>query len=466
MKKIALVFICCIPFFVYAQKQNNRWYFGNHVGIDFNSGSPVVDTLGRMSSFEGTAVISDSGGNLLFYTNGGPFDTFLGHFQGGIWNRNHQIMPNGGLDSSGGCNSSAMNCLIIPRPLSDSLYYVFTTDCQENMMQGGFRYSIVDMSLDGGLGAVTSKGTKLLDSVAESVTAVRHANKSDWWVIIHKLYTSQFYAYLVTPSGIQAPVISNAGDPVSHNAGTLAANIEGNKLCYGIVSKTLLFDFNKATGIVSNSMDLNKTSFACAFSANCRYLYTRSNDPPDTKIYQFDLQASDIPGSAKEVASVDTPYRPMQLAPDGKIYVVPGMISTQYLDVINSPDNPDSLVNYQYNALYLGGQFTQASLPNIVTGFYGMCGFNTSNISPEESLSATFSVFPNPAAENINVRFTKSIQENLTIIIHNPMGELIQKTTIRNDRQRIDVSGLAPGLYVLSCYSNISYYGSSSFIVK
>lgn len=37
-----------------------------------------------MESFEACASISDSAGNLLFYTNGEK-----------VWNKNHEVMPNG-----------------------------------------------------------------------------------------------------------------------------------------------------------------------------------------------------------------------------------------------------------------------------------------------------------------------------------------------------------------------------------
>ncbi|MGO8056139.1 hypothetical protein, partial [Rhizobium leguminosarum] len=68
-----------------------------------------------MDATEGVATQSDKNGNLLFYTNG--ID---------VWNRNHEIMPNGtGLFGS---QTSTQSGIIVPQPGSDSIYYVFTVD--------------------------------------------------------------------------------------------------------------------------------------------------------------------------------------------------------------------------------------------------------------------------------------------------------------------------------------------------
>ena len=67
-----------------AQREANIWYFGANAGLDFNSGAPVPLTNGQVNTAEGCSAISDSAGNLLFYTDG-------------LWvyNRNHTSMPNG-----------------------------------------------------------------------------------------------------------------------------------------------------------------------------------------------------------------------------------------------------------------------------------------------------------------------------------------------------------------------------------
>ncbi len=64
---LLLIFIT-LPAF--AQKETNFWYFGTYAGVSFDSGSPVADTNGILSTNEGCATISDADGQLLFYTSG------------------------------------------------------------------------------------------------------------------------------------------------------------------------------------------------------------------------------------------------------------------------------------------------------------------------------------------------------------------------------------------------------------
>jgi len=148
MKNTLLVVFLFGVVFTYGQKQANIWYFGEHAGLDFNSGVPVVLNNGQTHSafatnIEGCASISDSSGALLFYMDGLT-----------IYNRNHAVMMNG----SGllGGQSSSQACVILPKPNDPDLYYVFTTDDFISNLQDGLNYSVVDMCLDNGNGAVVA----------------------------------------------------------------------------------------------------------------------------------------------------------------------------------------------------------------------------------------------------------------------------------------------------------------------
>jgi hypothetical protein len=70
--------------FGFSQGEANIWYFGQNAGLDFNGGSPVALTNGQLATDEGCATISDTNGQLLFYTDGIT-----------VYNKNHSIMANG-----------------------------------------------------------------------------------------------------------------------------------------------------------------------------------------------------------------------------------------------------------------------------------------------------------------------------------------------------------------------------------
>src|SRR4051812_13447876 len=120
----------------YSQSYANWWYFGQNAGVTFQSGSPVASPGGQINTIEGTAAISDAAGNRLFYTEG-----ML------VWNRNHVQMPNGaGLM---GNSSSTQSAVIVQKPGSTNIYYIFTVDAQAGA--NGLRWSEVDMNLQAGM---------------------------------------------------------------------------------------------------------------------------------------------------------------------------------------------------------------------------------------------------------------------------------------------------------------------------
>src|SRR5689334_5901046 len=76
-----------MSFAVYAAGQSRydaNWYFGDSAAIQFADTGIAVITNSAMHSVEGSASISDSTGNLLFYTNGHR-----------VWNKLNQPMPHG-----------------------------------------------------------------------------------------------------------------------------------------------------------------------------------------------------------------------------------------------------------------------------------------------------------------------------------------------------------------------------------
>jgi hypothetical protein len=136
------------PFFGFSQGENNIWYFGDGAGLDFNSGSPVVLNNANylFFSFAYSSSISDSLGNLLFYAD-----------ESYVYNRNNQIMPNGGL--LGSSQGTLQTTFVVKKLDQDSVYYLFTMDSWPyvgHMNPTGLTYTIVDMRLDGGLGDIPS----------------------------------------------------------------------------------------------------------------------------------------------------------------------------------------------------------------------------------------------------------------------------------------------------------------------
>jgi hypothetical protein len=66
-------------------------------------------------------------------------------------------------------NSSTTRYLIVKKPETPSTYFIYL-DAQ--LGTWGFRYSIVDMALQSGLGEVTDKNIPIIDESTEKLCAV------------------------------------------------------------------------------------------------------------------------------------------------------------------------------------------------------------------------------------------------------------------------------------------------------
>jgi hypothetical protein len=387
MKKLSILFLLCTAIHSSAQHEADTWYFGFNAGITFST-IPPTSINGPIQTAEGCASLSNSNGDLLFSSDGVT-----------VWDRTHAIMPNGtGLNSSGTCTQAA---LFVPYPGQDSLYFLFTPPDQYTATS--LCYSLVDLTLNNGYGDVINKNTPLFFPSTEKVTAVRHANGTDIWVIGHSFNNADFYAYLITSAGINAvPVVSTAGwvheGPSLNKIGYMKASPCGDKLALVVHDSSFveLFDFDNATGIVSNAVHLGNFTihnawgiYGLEFSPDGSRLYISQEDNP-AMIVQYNLAAG---SPAAIIASLDTivsysgweKFSAMQLGPDGKIYV--GRLTDMYLAVIDSPDSLGSACNFIYSAIPLIGFGGSHGLPNFMSSYFcsqqaaPVAGFTSSNNS-------------------------------------------------------------------------------------
>jgi len=361
-----------LPWLAVAQKETNSWYFGENAGLDFNSGIPTALTNGALNTREGCAAISDKNGNLLFYTDGVT-----------VYNKNHGVMLNGtGLK---GHSSSTHSAIIVPKPANTAIYYILTVD--ELAGVNGLQYTEVDMSLDGGLGGVTSNKNKLLLSQAtEKITAIKSSIAEEYWVISHKWNSNEFVAYKISGSGVHpSPVISAVGSYIGGTETTKAIGSikmapDGTKLAVANgrgLAEVQLFDFDAATGIVSNPstlMDLDnetyQTPYGIEFSPNSKVLYVSVHNEG---IYQYNLEAGSetaIVNSKQKINAEVKVYGALQLATNGKIYVA--VEYSTFLDVINKPNELGVGAAYQNNGVELGGKRARLGLPPFIQSYFNI----------------------------------------------------------------------------------------------
>ncbi|MHA3788536.1 T9SS type B sorting domain-containing protein [Flavobacterium hauense] len=357
-------------------KQANNWCFGYHHGITFASVTPQILVGSQTNAREGSTVLSNSEGELLFYASNAT-----------VWNKNNEAMLNGtGLLS--GSDSSTQSGIIIPKPGAPGIYYLFN-----EAVEDGLVYSEIDMSLNNGLGDVTANKNIVLDAAAkaEKLTAVYHADKERIWLISHRAGNNEFIAYLISSLGIATtPVVSAIGHAYSTlvpkedgsylndgPAGHLKVSPDGTKLAavqemgsvfggaYGS-GKIEVFDFDNTTGQVSNLLHLGVdfSAYAVEFSPNSKFLYVNDsqffNSPAlgttVIKVFQYDLDAGNeaaIAASKVTVGQVSSRLSSaMQLGPDGRIYLM-NTKSQNVMVAVTNPNNAGLAAGFQQNVLVM-----------------------------------------------------------------------------------------------------------------
>lgn len=426
---------------IYAQGEANVWYFGNRAGLNFNSGSPVVIRNGRLNTLEGCATQSNSAGQLLFYTDGAT-----------VWNKNHQIMSNGtGLLGSG---SSSQAAIIVPKPNSTTIYYIFTSDDYEHDNKEGIHYSEVDLSLNGGLGDVTYiKNIVLYKPACEKMTAVKNANGDGYWIVTHALGNNDFLAYSVTSNGLNlSPIVSSIGSLINSSDETLGYikfSPDGTKLisCNNRINAEL-FDFDALTGSITNPrfVNLRSSNYGVEFSpsGNIAYISTWDDD-----LFQYDLTATDIPSTEIVLRSTESQFDrlgALQLATDGKIYIA--NFGTYYLCMINNPEVLGLGCGFQYNKINLGSGISYLGLPQFIQSYFitsitaqNLClGSNTqfklNSTSTPTSISWNFGDGVTSTAINPSHQYSKAGTYTVSISATSVSGKT-------NSSKQITISGVA-----------------------
>ena len=345
-----------------------NWYFGGTAALNFATGTPVFALNSQNNTDEAAASISDANGNLLFYTNGEN-----------IWNKNHVVMLNGsGLMGHG---SGYQGTIIIPKPQTPGHYYVFTVPAFESgSVTDPLRYSEIDMTLDGGNGAVIAGQKNLIVSLPsgtqlmkEGMTAIPHCNGTDYW-----LFTSDripgnetINVTLITSAGPVSTVTHTMPYSAGTFLGTFAASPDGGYIATSFGGDVRLLQFNKTTGALNFYYDvpMDGSGNALSFSPNSTLLYYQSYDMGNATnsilqldIYNFNVNVVYTSGYAQNE------FAEYQLGPDGKIYI--GSYGKTFLSVINQPDsyNINALNECGFSPLSvsLGGRSGGRSIPNMI----------------------------------------------------------------------------------------------------
>ncbi|WP_405568261.1 T9SS type B sorting domain-containing protein [Polaribacter sp. Asnod6-C07] len=389
-KRPTLVLLCLfITYFTYGQRETDNWYFGNLASLNFANGKPVVINDGNLSTPKGSTSISDKNGNLLFYTDGVY-----------VFNKNHFGMQNGALLASD--DEVLQSCIIIPNPDDENIYYLFTLKVTNDTpplgaaIAPGLYFSTIDLSQNGGLGAVTKKNTALTSLASEKLTAVHAKDGKSFWVITFGKENSSsinyntFYAYKIDETGVnRTPVTSEITIPASENNGALKVSPNGEYIAMSNNNTAIFANFNTETGSITSTDFLSvlegffpprpfPTIHAIEFSQDSKHVYVESVNIPNgnNTIFQFKTDDLDDRQVVHVTDNIDAYANGnyMQLAKDGNIYLTTSKSETEggnYLSQIVPPKSLDkTLATFNENTIDLLSAESILGLPNFVQSYF------------------------------------------------------------------------------------------------
>lgn len=487
-RKILYIVLFLVSFSNVHGQLNNIWVIGyNSSGIpnpinsiysiDFRNGTIDYDTaLAAAFSFRGCdASICDSAGNLLFYTNGLA-----------VMNAQHDTMVNGDslnysdeAYSSGGSltgMSYPQTILILPSPGQPDMYYLihqayylhpvlWTNEYCDTLF-----YSIVDMSQDSGKGAVVTKnqvlwsGDLLTDNLITigGLSACKHANGRDWWLVTHKDSSNVFMKFLLTPTGIAGPFLQTIYPFVNFSMVQACFSPDGTKFAFNNKSGVHLFNFDRCTGNFSAHENLGQFTLptygatGTVFSPNSRVLYASGG----FEIYQWDLNAANVQSTRTTVCVYDSTYTCpsygvffylMQRAINGKIYVS-SPNSSSCFSVINNPDVVGPGCNAIAHGLSDLPYYNGSSVPYFPDFDLGAipgsnCDSLTALTNPP-SQPQNFEIYPNPAQNILNIAYTgNSDITSCYLQLVDITGKVILKRALTSDELKLNLSEIENGIY-------------------
>jgi hypothetical protein len=376
MKKLVHFLLLFCPTVLFGQIFDNTWMLGyNNDTILSNLRGISILTFpnARLKIEQNTALFrfnfngtntsfSDSSGNVLCYTNGV-------HIGNAAW----EIMENGdymtnAAEVQGEVYPQWFLALPFPGHPQKQLYFYENEGYSTVLSFHATKllYCLIDLSLEKGLGKVIDRDSILIqDTLAVGkISAIKHANGRDWWVLVNEKNSNRFYRILVDPFGIHLLDSQTIGERVVDGVGQAGFSPNGEHyFIYGTVSSTVgayinLYNFDRCSGLFSNHLHYHFDSNGWgggSFSPNSKYLYINYF----TQSYQYDLEALDVLASRVKVAEYDgfldpfnTTFFLMQLAPDGKIYSsCPGGLKSMH--IIHNPDEPGLACYYEQHGVAL-----------------------------------------------------------------------------------------------------------------
>jgi hypothetical protein len=362
--------------------------------------------------------------------------------------------------------------VFLPYPGDSTKYILFhqTGDSLNNVPSTELYHTVIDITLDNGLGGVTNQKNQILfnDTISWGLAACKHANGRDWWILAMKDASDISYKILLTPTGVASITTEPLNiDPAFGSSMQIGFSMDGTKfICSktdgGVIKEHFvrILDFDRCSGTFSNPRVFDVSGsigWGLAFSPSGRFAYACSSN----NIYQFDLDSLTIDTVATYDGFISPPgqsccatsFWNMYLAANGKIYITSGS-SVQHLHEMNYPDSAGVACDVQQHALDLGSYLHLRAVPNHPNYNLGpVVGSVCDTLSvglAEPAHDFRFSISPNPVSDGV-VKLTYLLPQNKAGVleVYDLTGQRVfsQQLPPWSTLQFVQLPELSSGLY-------------------
>jgi len=315
MKNILLIFLLMFSVSAKGQSLIQNLFFSSDDDItklNFSTSPPNVSYTGISNGFEAIAHVEDNGA-ILFYVNAN-----------GVYRGDNTIMP-GSTGIIANNSSAEINVCQIPGD-PDRYYILYNAETCSPIY-----YSIVDMSLLGGIGDVVNLNT-LIDNgnYGEGLEIVRIPGTNDYWFVTYDCDTGielfEINATGIQPGNMVLPFDNNISDvrgELDYHNGKVAL-----AAAYANIQNVAIFDLDEATGAASNLVTLDLSgAYGVEFSPDATKLYITIWYSSGTNLYQYDFTTGiltdysiTIPDGLNGWGS--NGFGQIEMGTDGRLYIV------------------------------------------------------------------------------------------------------------------------------------------------
>ncbi len=403
------IMTCVVQPVIFCQNNDAVWLLGgssrNVISNGLQRGTAIADFKEEEVSFrydstitldlQGTnTAISDNQGNLLMYTNGMHVHNYLHKDIVGLdtigysrhWENfnSKNYLPDGSDWKSG--LPGPQWALMLPVPGFPQEFYIFHPYFE--LDQGP---SFISRLLAGRVlfnetypeGKVIFKDSIIRSGVFNwGLTAVRHGNGRDWWLVHGTRYNKSLVIYLIDHQGVHLHKVEtdiySGPHRLTYYTGYFSPRGDAYVMADGLETYTdsirlSIYTFDRCSGFLTQKESKIITNRqilvgSVGFSPDGKYLYSTNGH----NMYQYDMDADTILSTEKVVAvydgsifertQTDLIFSVMAYGPDGRIYCIPPG-NTRSIHTIEYPEEEGTACTMIQNKIALPIQNFN-SIPN------------------------------------------------------------------------------------------------------